>query len=837
MKNRPPRSSLWTMAVVACLASFAGWAATPTESEMAEAARWASAKFKGVALAPEPRAGLEALANHGPVDRNARGGKPLRVGGQAYTRGLYCHASSQVIVRLPSAGLEFTALVGVDSNDQTVGGRGSVRFAVEVEGKESFRSPLLREGMPGVPVKVDLRKADRFVLLVDDGGDGIACDQADWAEARVKLEDGREAWLGDLPLLGAGATPPSLDPPFSFNCGGKPSADLLKDWRVTRASRALDSNRVEHTVTWLDEVSGLQTRCVAVEYRDFPTLEWTVHFRNTGATDTPLLTDLRALDLLMDRPADGEFVLHHQKGDDCTPDSYEPARLTLAPRSERSFAPAGGRPTCRAFPYFNLEWAGGGLVVVVGWPGQWAASFSRDSARGLRIRAGQELTRFKLHPGEEARTPLIALQFWSGDRGRAQNLWRRWMLAHNLPRTRDGKLPPPIFSSCSGGFFPGLRCNEADELRFIDAFTQAGVKLDYWWMDAGWYPCGNDWPQVGTWMPDASRFPRGLKAVSDHAHAKGMGLIVWFEPERVSAGSWLAQNHPEWILGGQNGGLLNLGNPAARGWLTDHVDKLLTEQGIDLYRQDFNIDPLGFWRKADAADRQGLTEMRHVQGYLAYWDELRRRHPRLLIDSCASGGRRNDLETLRRAVPLLRSDYQSFQGDPAYAPGNQGHTYGLSLWIPYYGQGVYDNPRDLLYSVRSSMSPAFGFCADVRKPGVDWAAIRRIAADWRRVAHFFLGDFHPLTPYSLDPALWMAWQFDLPEKGEGMIQVFRRDQCIYESARLRLRGLDPAARYRVTDLDSGEARAMAGRELLERGLTVAIANQPGQALIVYARDQ
>ena len=72
------------------------------------------------------------------------------------------------------------------------------------------------------------------------------------------------------------------------------------------------------------------------------------------------------------------------------------------------------------------------------------------------------------------------------------------------------------------------------------------------------------------------------------------------------------------------------------------------------------------------------------------------------------GGRRNDLETLRRAVPLLRSDYQAFDGNPAYAPGNQGHTYGLSSWIPYYGQGVYFTDRDYVYSVRSYLSPAFG---------------------------------------------------------------------------------------------------------------------------------
>jgi hypothetical protein len=56
-------------------------------------------------------------------------------------------------------------------------------------------------------------------------------------------------------------------------------------------------------------------------------------------------------------------------------------------------------------------------------------------------------------------------------------------------------------------------------------------------------------------------------------------------------------------------------------------------------------------------DRQGMTDNLHVQGYLAYWDALRRRRPNLVIDSCASGGRRNDLETMRRAVPLHPTDY------------------------------------------------------------------------------------------------------------------------------------------------------------------------------------
>jgi alpha-galactosidase len=629
--------------------------------------------------------------------------------------------------------------------------------------------------------------------------------------ARKHLADGRSAW------------------PFSFTYDGQPSARLLAKWPAKVANERFDAQRTRRTISWTDPKTRLEVQCVAVEYADYPAVEWTVWFKNAGTADTPILENVQGLDA---RIEGGEFVLHGIKGDANTPDSYQPYELPLPAQACHRFAPNGGRPTNGQFPYYNLQSPGGGILLAVGWPGQWAASFAREAANGVRVVAGQELTRLVLKPGEVIRSPLIAMLFWEGnDRVKAQNLWRRWMIAHNLPRTADGKPPAPIYIFCSGGFFPGLKVSEASEKQFVDVLTHERIPIDYWWMDAGWYPC-KDWPEVGTWEPDATRFPAGIKAVSDYVHARGMKLILWFEPERVTPGSWIARNHPDWVLGGA---LLNLGDPAARAWLTDHVDRLITTQGIDLYRQDFNMDPLSFWRKTDAPDRQGMTENLHVQGYLAYWDELRRQHPGMLIDSCASGGRRNDLETMRRAVPLLRSDYQAFDGNPGYAAGNQGHTYGLSSWLPYYGQGVYQSPRDLVYYVRSHLSPSFGFCMDVRKSGLDWNQYRRLVAEWRRMAPCMLGDYYPVTPYSLKLDQWIAWQFNRPEQGDGVVQAFRRDQCADSSLVCRLCGLDPAAQYEMTNFDVEGSTKVAGQELMERGLTVEIKDQPGAAVITYHR--
>jgi len=802
-------------------------ASTPTAEENGRAERWAAAKFSGVSDVSAPEAFISVLANHGSVQRNARGGKPLRIGNGRYASGLYCHAPSRLVVRLPGNGKSFSALAGVDTNDQTSGGRGSVVFSVAVGGKEAFRSPLMREGTPAVRVEVPLNGEREFVLEVGDGGDGISCDQADWASARAALADGREVAIGDLPIEGERSAF-TTELPFSFTYGGRPSAELLKTWKLTRSARKVGEVKTEYVSEYSDPETGLVVRCVALRHHDFPTVEWTVYLKNAGTTDTPIIENVLSMDIGLSRGQSGEFILHHNKGDSCTPDSFAPLETVLETGAEKRFAPVGGRPSNGEWPYYNIAWENEGVIAVIGWPGQWSATFARDAGANLRIRAGQELTHFKLHPGEEVRTPLSLIQFYKGDWIRGQNIWRRFMFARVFPPDRGKPLAPKI-AACSGWQFPGLKCNQAGEIAFIDRYLEEGIKLDYWWMDAGWYVNNApDWTQVGTWEIDRTRYPDGLRAVSDHAHAKDAGAIVWFEPERVSAGTWLAQNHPEWVLGGANGGLLNLGNPDARTWLTARIGDLIAEQGIDLYRQDFNMDPLAFWRGADAEDRKGIAEIRHVEGYLAYWDALRARFPGMLIDSCASGGRRNDLETMRRAVPLLRTDCEF------NAIGNQCHTYGFDMWLPYHECGN----RDLdVYNFRSNLSPMMGFVWDVRRKDLDYELGRRLVGQWKSVADCFFGDFYPLTGYSTDKDVWMAWQFDRPDLGKGMIQAFRREESIHESARVKLRGLDPETRYIVTDLDENRPREFTGRELMEAGCEIRITGTPGAALLAYERAE
>ena len=805
------------------------FAVSVTSAELAEAARWVAAKFEGQVQEAPPESYLAVADERGRLQRNERDGSPLQIFKTTYNRGLFLDGLHNVTVHLASPGKSFDAVVGLDGHFSGCGYTNAKQiFSVVVRGERKYQSPEIRVRTPGVAAHADLGGATEFVLEDGDPKEADWCGEAVWANARVTLENGQTLWLGDLPISPLNRSY-STTPPFAFTYGGKPSREFLKTWQLQRSSRKLDAQRTEYDLTYTDSKTGLVVRCVAVAYHDFPTVEWTLYFKNTGTDDTPILQDIQALDTRLKRDAGGEFILHHFQGSSATPTDYAPIKTILGPKAEIALASAGGRPTDGNLCYFNIQWPGHGAIVALGWPGQWAARFTRDEGRGLDVRAGQELTHFILHPGEQVRTPLIAMQFYKGEWIRSQDIWRRWMLAHVVPRPGGEPLVPRVAASSALWTDEMTHATQQNQELFINRYVEEKIKPDYWWMDAGWYVNDGHWWNTGTWEIDKKRFPNGLRAVSDYAHARGMKTIVWVEPERVTRGTWLWNEHPDWLLrtpGEEKHGqaLLNLGNPAAVKWLVNRMDRLITQQGIDVYRTDFNIAPLDFWRDNDTPDREGITEIRYVEGFLQYLDELHRLHPNVLFDTCASGGRRNDLETLRRAVPLHRSDY-------TYEPvGLQNIGYGIAFWIPFYGAPTVGQDN---YTFRSAWGPQINLGWDVRRTDTNYNHLRHMLAQWREVSKDFFGDYYPLTPYDPTKEAWMAWQFNRPGLGEGMVQAFRRVQSSCESMRFRLHGLEPDGHYEVRNLDNPGVTQMTGRDLMEHGLQVVLKSQPDSAVVVY----
>jgi alpha-galactosidase len=420
-------------------------------------------------------------------------------------------------------------------------------------------------------------------------------------------------------------------------------------------------------------------------------------------------------------------------------DDFMPLTRVLGNQGELRLNAGGGRSSSAYLPFFNIDAGSDGAVMAIGWTGEWAAGFRR-LAEGNRfhVRAGMALTHLVLHPGEEIRTPRILMLFWHGSAQRGHNLLRQFLLRHHRPAPDGQPLYGPIANSNWGG------TSAEDHLKNIHQIVAHDLPMDYYWIDAEWFGTGHWWKNTGNWEVKKDLYPQGFKPISDLLHASGRKLLLWFEPERVCEGTpWYTQ-YQKWLLNVpenkrvyrgfgdgeesqipmsdprcvpqesernqfQSGDrLFNLAIPEAREFLTDFISAKIDEFGLDCYRHDANIAPLEFWRAADAPNRQGMTEIRWIEGLYAFWDELRRRHPGLLIDDCASGGRRIDLETIGRAAVLSRTDYVG------HVLANQCHSYGLLRWVPMGSTLIGDLGSENRYLLRSGMTAglSYGLFAD-----------------------------------------------------------------------------------------------------------------------------
>ncbi len=627
----------------------------------------------------------------------------------------------------------------------------------------------------------------------------------------------------------------AADLPISFVLDGRTIRGVPADWNPIVTRRRIDANIMESVYVGTDPGSGLKLRVELTEYQDYPALEWVAWLSNDGSVTTPIVSDIQAMDATISGVAP---VLWHCNGDYYSVDGYTPTETPLLPGDALRFAPNGGRACDGAFPYYRIAFQGAGATLAIGWPAQWAARFE-GRAEGVHVTAGQEATHLRLEPGVCIRTPRMTLLFWTGDSTRGINMWRRWYLAHVLPRPNGQPLTPKLALASTDEGEEFTAATEENQVRFIDRFVERGLRPDVWWIDAGWYPCRDEqgerrWWRTGSWEPDPERFPNGLKPVSDHAAGYGAELLLWFEPERVRPDTRLDRERPEWLLRkkGDDNALLFLGNPACRQWLTDHVCALVAGNGIGVYRQDHNFEPLGFWRSNEAEDRQGLNENLHVQGYLRFWDDLLARNPGLWIDSCSSGGRRNDLETMRRSVPLHYTDYG--YGDH---PVKLAFHRTLFEWIPYFkefslswdlaGVARFDHAVDS-YSFHCGVAAMLFASLDGRRADYDFALAVEMIALWRRAACLVLnGDYYEHSPYHKSTHEWVAWQFDAPEAGNGLLQAIRMPAAEAATLTLHPAGIDGAAVYQFDNPETGESREVAGAELVATGFTIALEPRSG----------
>lgn len=762
-------------------------------------------------------------------------GMPIRLGEKTCEHGIGVNAHSVIRVTLPQPGRAFLANVGVDRNME--GSGASVRFRVESKGRVLFETEVMRAGDTPLSIEAPLDGAAVFDLVVDTGGDSRCCDQADWADARVALEDGSEIWVDALARHNDGA----VRWPFSFVYGGRPSYQLLPAWE-RRVETAPVEGGERWTLAFTDPDTRLEVRAEVTTYTDTPGTDWTLFFTNKGQDDLPALEQVRVLDAPF-RIAPASAATFRSLRSTCGVDDWLPFSEALPAGARRDFAPTNGRSSLGACPFFQVQWDGGGVVAGIGWTGQWTASVeNRDGT--IALKAGMERMHLALRPGESVRSPRILLLPWSGtDEEVAQNLWRDTMLRHIVPRVGGEIVVPPI-AHLSSAFYEMDRCTEADALAHLDACKDLGFEC--YWYDA--YYGRDDFPTVGNYvLPvergfNTKRFPRLLAPVAEAVHRAGMDFLLWFEPERICPGTLMAVEHPEWVVLPEGGGwgMFNLGVPEARQYITDYIGRMIEDYGLRWVRIDNAVAYTPLWAQLDAEagpERVGMAEIRYVEGLYRWWDDLRAAHPEIAIDNCASGGGRIDLELCARAIPLWRTDatinpllnrelYQA-------ALQNQVMTAGLSRYVPFNVSGQMGADP---YNFRSGFNGGISFCEDVRPETYPREQLRDAVLEGKRIRKYYFGHQYALTDITTDPKDWCVLQYHREAEGDGMVMAFRRPMSPYTGYACRLREIEDDADYDVT-LSPGYIRGavtpMKGAAL--RSIALTIDTAPGSVLLEYCR--
>lgn len=599
---------------------------------------------------------------------------------------------------------------------------------------------------------------------------------------------------------------------------------------------------------------------------EFNEVEYTVWFANTGTKPTAPLKDVYAYRNFVpgEQPRLRGILGDH--------DNFYAAYDSDLTREPRAFTSTNGRATHIVFPYFDFVHGDGGTLMALGWAGTWSAGFlGTGSTTVVMAQTGLGFNAALL-PGERVRTGLVVLLPYEGrDADHATNLWRAWFQKYNMPKANlKGEAIQPFSTMCFAGD-TGLPNSDGSISersttwkRTLDKLKAENIVPDFRWFDAGWYcdPAGRSvptdwWGTVGTWEIDREKWPGSSFRESNEAcHAAGMKVLTWFEPERVTHLDDLVKNYGyKRAWGVQTGGCItsNIGDEECLAWTLNRITRMLDEHAVDLYREDNNSDPATAWRILDARDaaasglpRTGVNENKCIQGHYKLWDGILAyctSHGKCaFLDSCASGGGRNDIESMRRGVPFMRSDF-----DRTTIPMRLSQSWGFNKWVPFHGSSTKDTVGQLddskgrgsdAYIVRASYLPIYNYGEAVsHRPDLDFDLLRRNLAEWRSVSHLLTRDFYTLTPWhgTTFQEGWTVYAYDAPDLGESIVLAFRMEQAKEATFTAHLKFAEAGADYEIVDADSGAKQTRGGWDLRLNGLEIALPQPRTSALLRIRR--
>ena len=662
---------------------------------------------------------------------------------------------------------------------------------------------------------------------------------------------------------------------FSFKYNGK----VYKIEKQTENSdftveTTENGNEITTIYTFAD---GLKVTNIAKKIDKFGACEWVNWFENTGDKATGVISEVWDAYFSVVFEHEEEYKLnayvpeldevtqiYNPSGSSCSEYEFLAKRNSgfwldsenwLKVGEVKKYGSSWGRPSDnKCAPFFNIHKKGKGFFAAVGWTGQWHAEVERLPDEVL-FKSGIPGLNFSLLPGEKIRTSSIVIMPYEANITESQNMWRRLVKEEYSLIGREGR---PEYGPLCTNVWGGMKTSAV--LERVNKIKDNNIPFEYVWMDAGWYgldtpPTPDEWEGsiwselTGDWRISCLSHPDELKDVSKAIHDAGMKFLLWLEPERTSKKSPMALQHPEYFLGLSEGIsdnpltnadslILNLGNEDAWNYIYNTIADMIEKLDIDFYRQDANFGPVYFWDSADTrSDRKGITQIKHVMGLYRLWDALLERFPNLCIDNCASGGRRIDIETLRRSIPLWRSDYQCIANVSVDA--TLSHHMSYNEWLPYHGTAP-QRPYDL-YRARCSYESALAtsysysenekFCDTPEKVEL----VKKVCNEYLMLRPYFSEDFYPLTGVTSMPDVWSAVQFDRPSENDGILQIFRREKSPCISAVFELYAIDENAEYTFTDIDDNSQFTISGKELKENGFGIEIKKKRTAKIFIYKK--
>jgi alpha-galactosidase len=467
---------------------------------------------------------------------------------------------------------------------------------------------------------------------------------------------------------------------------------------------------------------------IALSFKISATIEMQTSLRNAGETPYMLERCMAGTVLISGTPI--AYVGFQGSWGREFHECREPASKKLWLQENRR-----GRTSHDRFPAVAIESqrANGSPVVYafhVGCSGNHVIAIDpTDDGRAL-LHGGElfEPGEMILQAGESYISPIAyAANEFNGD---AFDLWPKFhaSVRDNVLNWPNGKMHPrPVtLNTWEGVYFD-------HKIENIKAMATAAAKLgiERFVLDDGWFGVrDDDTTSLGDWFIDKRKYPDGLGPLVDHVIAEGMEFGIWFEPEMVNRNSDLYRKHPDWVLQLPGYPLLEsrqqLVLDLTRGDVTDYLfkcmDEILRAYKIAYIKWDMNRD------LSHAGDAQGhAATSRQTRACYALMDRIRKAHPDLEIETCASGGGRADYGALQHTHRVWISDCTDAlerlsiqQGARRFLPPEvmgchiaaspnhqtmRRHTLGFRAIVAFFGHlGVELNPLNLTDEERTELS-------------------------------------------------------------------------------------------------------------------------------------